>query len=248
MFIREAQINHQLTSATTDSPTDGTSNVSPSNDDPEDATLRHQMTAKGFFKSRNTLRVEEKDRKRQKKVSTIDQDNIIDLTYVANQNDMKRAEAATQHAAAASLQAISGMFHTQLDALERAKKMGVNEKDLRPFILHTLSNLYTSSDTAMKKLGHHVTGREDDPEVTFLGVRKSLERKMANERADEMESEPEDDCECAAGYMCLKKDVEIVLNDPKCDVCKRQAHNLCLATDDVRTACFKCFGEDDDEI
>jgi len=205
------------------------------------------MTAKGFFKSRNMLRIEENDRKRQNKVRTSEQDDIIDLTYVAAN---QKAEAATQLAAAASLQAISGMFQTQLDALERAKKMGVNEQDLRPFMLHTLSNLYTSSDTAMKKLGHHVTCREDDKEeVTFLGVRKSLDRKMATERSKEdVESEPEDDCECAAGFMCLKKDVEIVFNDPQCDVCKRQAHNLCLATDDDRTACFKRFGEDDDEI
>jgi len=109
-------------------------------------------------------------------VSSNDDGDIIDLTC---HNDMKRAEAATQHAEAASLQAMSGMFHTQLDALERAKNLGVDEKYLRPFILHTLANLYSSSDTTMKKMGHHVAKREDDPDILFVGVRKSQERKMS---------------------------------------------------------------------
>jgi hypothetical protein len=64
---------------------------------------------------------------------------------------MKRAEeAATQHAKMASLQVISGIVHTQLDALERAKNMGANQKDHHLFILHTLANVYTSSDTTIK--------------------------------------------------------------------------------------------------
>jgi len=68
MFIRDAQINRQLESESSDSPTDKNSDRSPpSTDNPEDETLRQQMTAKGFFKSRNTLRSEEKDRKRQKR-------------------------------------------------------------------------------------------------------------------------------------------------------------------------------------
>jgi uncharacterized protein YbgA (DUF1722 family) len=120
-------------------------------------------------------------------VSTSDQDDIIDLTYVArNQNDTKRAKVANQHGEVVSLQVISGMFHTQLDALERVKKMGVSEKDLCPFILHTLVNLYTSSDIAMKNLGHYVANHEKDPEVKFLeNQKKSLETKMLANKVGE---------------------------------------------------------------
>jgi hypothetical protein len=39
-------------------------------------------------------------------------------------------------------------------------------------------------------------------------------------------------------------DVEIVFDDPKCDVCKRKVHNLSLSTDHIRMACCKCFGVD----
>jgi len=246
MFIRDAQINSQLASASSKSRTDSNGDDSPSIVAPEDATLCHQMTAKGFLKSRNTLHVEEKERKKQKKVSNNANGDVIDLTSVATHNDMKRAEAATQHAEAASLQAVSSMYHTQLDALERAKNMGIPEEDLRPFILHTLTNLYSSSDSAMKKLGHRVISREEDPEVTFVNVRKSLNMKTQSD--DEVvEVESDDSCDCASGYMCLNKKVKIVDSDPKCDICDKHGHSLCLSTDDVRTACFKCFGEDDGE-
>ena len=66
---------------------------------------------------------------------------------------IQRELKLTQHAKVASLQAISSMFVNQLNALERAKNMGVNENDLCPFILCTLMFLYASSDTAMKKIG-----------------------------------------------------------------------------------------------
>ena len=58
--------------------------------------------------------------------------------------------------------------------------------------------------------------------------------------------EMEDDCDCASGYMCINKNVAIVNDDPKCDVCNRHTHYLCLSTDDIRKACFKCFQEDED--
>ena len=148
MFIREAQINNQLTSTSTrnsESPNDANSEFShPASDDVEDTTLRHQMTAKGFFKSRNTLRADERERKKNKKVSNSSTADVIDLTSTATRNDLRRTEAATQHAKAATLQAISGMFNTQLDALQRAQNMGVGQEDLRPFILHVIrSQTYT---------------------------------------------------------------------------------------------------------
>ena len=94
----------------------------------------------------------------------------------------------------------------------------------------------------------HVTCSKEDPEVTFVKVWNSLERKMPVVRQDvESEEEPEDDCDCAAGYLCLQRDVELLVDDDQiCGVCKRQAHNICLlATDDVRMACLKCFGDDE---
>ena len=97
----------------------------------------------------------------------------------------------------------------------------------------------------MKKLGHNPTKIAEDPDVMLLEVRKSLDSKMSAEEEDDSS----EDCggnNCASGGMCMQNNVVITRHDPKCDVCKRHAHNVCIVTDDVRSACFRCFGDDDD--
>jgi hypothetical protein len=248
MFIRDAQVNTQATSTAgskeTPSPLADNDNSQLSSEDAEDTTFRNRMTTKGYFKSRNTLRAEELERKKkQKKVSNSTTTEIVDLTSSAVHNDIRRTEAATQHAEAATLQAISGMYKSQLDALQRAQDMGISTDDLRPFILTTLTNLYSSSGKALKKLGHGTVNTNDDPDVTFVEIRNSLGGKLS--AVDAAEEEYESYGECAAGDCCLEPSVEIRTDDKRCDVCNRIAHSYCIATDDVRSACLKCFGEDE---
>jgi hypothetical protein len=129
--------------------------------DAEDGTFRNRMTAKGILKSQNTLRVEDKQerKKKQRKVNSKQHGDIIDLTSASVQNDTRRTEASTQHAEAASkqaddatMQAITGMYQSQLEALQKAQNMCVTAEELRPFILKTLTYLYNSSDATLKQL------------------------------------------------------------------------------------------------
>ena len=241
MFIRDAQINIQTTAASstdTTSPLEDNNNSYQCSEDAEDVTFRNRMTTKGYFKSRNTLRAEELERKKkQKKVSNSTTTEIVDLTSSAFHNDVRRTEAATQHAEAATLQAITSMYKSQLDALQRAQDMGISTADLRPFILTTLMNLYSSSGKALKKLGHGINNNDEDMDRIFDGIRSSLGGKLTVHHAEE-------EGKCAAGDFCFEPFNAISADDNKCDVCNRCAHSCCIATDDVRSVCLKCFGDD----
>ena len=243
MFIREAQINIQTASASakdTPSPLDDNDNSQLSPEDAEDMTFRNRMTTKGYFKSRNTLRAEELERKKkQKKVSNSTTTEIVDLTSSTVHNEIRRTEAAAQHAEATTLQAITSMYKSQLDVLQRAQDMGISTADLCPFILTTLTNLYSSSGKALKKLGHSTNNCNEDPDVTFDEIWNSLGGKFSVNHAEE-------EGKCAAGDFCFEEPfIAICTDDNKCDVCNRCAHSCCIARDDVRSVCLKCFGDDE---
>ena len=258
MFIRESYctINRSSNTNAATPPSNDTSvangdNTSPPDtEDAEVTTLRNRMTQKGYFKSRNTLRAEEVDRKKKQKVSRSDNDER-ELTVV--QNDCHRTAAATKHAEAATLQAVTGIFQSQLAAIQKAQDMGFSAKKLRPFMLSTLTNLYSCGGAVLKNLGHNNIDSDDDPQNTFVGIRKSLEGEMLiDDDDDDSDDDDEDDdgsaeFGCAAGDCCIESSLkEISDDDPRCQVCNRRAHSLCITVDDCKSACLKFFGDDDD--
>jgi hypothetical protein len=222
-------------------------------EDAEDGTFRNRMTAKGFFKSRNTLRAEEQERKKkQRKVSNKQHGEIVDLTSASVQNDTRRTEAATQHAEAASkqaeaatMQAITGMYQSQLEALQKAQSMGVTAEELRPFILKTLTNLYNSSDAALKQFGHKHEMMNEDAEVAFVEVRRSMEHTSCTTTSKET-APTCDDGACAAGDLCVETcEFKVCDNDEIWGMCNRHVHSVCMVVDDTKSACLRCYGFDE---
>ena len=141
-----------------------------------------------------------------------------------------------------SLQRCTAVQTLLLEALQKAQNMGVSSEELRPFILQTLTNLYSSTDAALKQLGH--TGEKmKEAEGAFGEVRRRLEMDCSSGGTTQSTS---DGNGCAAGDLCLESCfVEITDDDEKCSVSNRRAHNVCIAVDDHKSACLKCFGFDE---
>lgn len=217
-------------------------------DDAEDLTFRNRMTIKGFFKSRNTLRAEELERKKkQKQVSTNKDNEVIDLTSTTLHNDTRRAEATIQHSKAVTLQAVSGIYQSQLDSLQKAKSMGVTAEELCPFILRTLANLYSSSDEALKKLGHNNTMTNTDPEVAFVEIRKMLVGTEGNTDCVDKKRPANNDglMYCAAGECCVEIPRTVIDSGPVCPVCEKIAHAVCIAVYDDKEGCMACIVDEE---
>jgi len=167
MFIRDAS-----TMSLDESPTasdDTTNSPSTGTDDVEDATLRNKMTTKGYFKSRNVVRAEENERNKKKVRNGVVNENIVDLTM----DNHHRAAAATKHTeAATTLQAVASFHQSQLAALQKAQDLGIGNDVLRPFILKTLNDLYSSGGSVLNSLQ-----KKQNPQMMTL---KSFSLKRAD--------------------------------------------------------------------
>ena len=232
MFIRDAS-TMSLDESPTASSDDTANSPSTATDDIEDATLRNKMTTKGYFKSRNIVRAEEKERKKKKVSNGVVNENIVDLTI----DNHHRAAAATKHADAATLQAAASFHQSQLAALQKAQDLGIGNDVLRPFILKTLNDLYSSGGSVLKSLPNKTKPADDDTEIIFIETCRSVERKrpVDNNKA----------LLCAAGDNCVEASNTVNKDDPVCPMCKKTAHASCIAADDVKEGCLMCFVDDE---
>jgi hypothetical protein len=237
MFIRDAcavSLNDSPTSSPVDCTADSTS---PTANDVEDAALKNNITAKGYFKSHNTFHAEENERKKKKVSTDITNEHVIDLTI----DNHHRAKAATKHAEAAMLQAVASFHQSQLAALQKAQELGIGTDDLRPFILKTLNDLYSCGGSVLKSLSYERNYIDAEPEVAFLETCRALERK----RPVEQDHNGDVMLVCAAGDNCVEAFRKVNKNDPVCPICKNIAHAICIAADDVKEGCLMCFVDED---
>jgi hypothetical protein len=216
--------------------------------DPEDTTFRSRMTSKGLFKSRNTQRQEELQRKR-KGVPTSD---IIDLTTE------KKVKAAERHSIAAKTHAEGVKCQSQIAAIEQSMKMGVSAEILRPFMMKTLHTLFDTDNDKEKDDSNEVefvrsiagnsNGNTFVKKESYLPSACLTVTRTSCSRSDS--AIPTRSNEASGGRCCAEE--ECVYSDGEydglsCEACKKQVHSFCAqpicdgsSGEGETYLCFKC--------
>jgi hypothetical protein len=196
----------------------------PDNDDQsvegEELTLRQRMTSKGFFKSRNTQRAEELNRKNKKSKCNAYSNDVIDLTK-------EKTEVAREHVQAARSQVEMMKYQCKLSAINHAIKVGINVDRLRPCVETTLEDLFPG---VMKPSAN----RESPSKmIVLLDKEQDASDEEAGDGTTTRQTQPtspakEATVQCAAGKKCKEPNVPMTDTEFKCSVCKQMSHQHCL--------------------
>ena len=149
---------------------------------------------------------------------------ILPLTTITQPQQQKHAEAVT-------IQAVAALYQSQLVALQKAQDVGIGIKELCPFILKTLNNLYSCGINVLISFTVDSESTGEEPKVLVLETPLTVERKRPMRTTMD---HSDDIMFCAAGDICVNSLSLVIDSDPVCPMCKKMHMQFVLSLQMMR--------------